>query len=604
MLLLTLACAPQPGPGSLSADAGFDLTGQPGTTFVFDGSDSRGEDLALRWQIALAPEGSGAALEHADSAWPVLVPDEPGLYELELWACDAWDRCDVDSTMAVVSEFHTISGGAPIADAGADVSGATVGASVSLDGSGTTDPEGDSLTYVWSFGSQPSASTLTKSDISGRFGTSPSFTPDVDGVYKLRLYVSDGSGSSQDSARVITSGNTGPTADAGEDSSGTTSTSFTVDSSGSSDPQGDDLYVKWAFSSLPASSGLANSSIGDRFATSTSYTPDVQGAYELKLVVDDYASNIDRDYVVQTAVNASNSSPSADAGADQTGTISDSYTLDASGSSDGDGDALAYRWVVITKPGSSSLSNATAFGSRFSSSTSFSPDVIGVYELKVKVNDGAVEVSDTVTVGVSVVGNSAPVADAGADMEAIVGDLVSLDGTGTADADADTLSYRWNFDSLPGASSLSTGDIDDRLTRTPDFTPDAAGTYTLKLAAEDYVSIDRDYVDVVVYTYNYGDDVQPIFDSKCTSCHSGSSPSSGMDLSDSSEIIDVASQDVPSMDRIEPGDKANSYLWHKIKGTHSSVGGAGATMPKGGGSLSSAQITLIGDWIDEGAPEL
>jgi hypothetical protein len=27
-------------------------------------------------------------------------------------------------------------------------------------------------------------------------------------------------------------------------------------------------------------------------------------------------------------------------------------------------------------------------------------------------------------------------------------------------------------------------------------------------------------------------------------------------------------------------------------------------MPRGGGSLTSAEISLIGDWIDEGAPDL
>jgi hypothetical protein len=609
VLLLMIACAPETAPtapelGPLAADAGFDLIGQPGTDFVFDGSDSRGPDLSFQWRLSLAPEDSRARLEHPDTAWPALLPDEPGLYELELEVCDAVGRCATDSAMAIVSEFQPTSGSAPVADAGSDVTGAAVGSGVSLDGSGTSDPEGDSLTYVWSFGSQPSSSTLTKSDISGRFGTSPSFTPDVEGVYKLRLYVTDGTGASQDSVRVITSGNTGPTADAGADSSGTTGTSFSLDASGSSDPQGDDLYIKWAFASMPATSGLANSDIGDRFASSTSFTPDVQGPFEVKLVIDDYGGNTDKDFVTQTAVNTGNSAPSADAGSDQTGTISDSYTLDASASSDTDGDPLSYRWVLVGAPGASGLTNKTAFGGRFSSSTSFSPDVVGVYEVKVKVNDGAEEVSDSLTVGVSVVGNSAPVADAGADLEAILGDLVSMDGTGTSDADGDSLTYRWNFDSVPGSSGLVTDDITDRLTRTPDFSPDVAGTYTLKLAVEDYVSIDRDYVDVVVYATNYDDDIQPIFDAECTSCHSGASPSANLDLSDSSEIIDVASDDVPSMDRVEPGDTSNSYLWHKIKGTHGSVGGAGSTMPRGGGSLTSAEISLIGDWIDEGAPDL
>ena len=604
MLLLVLACAHPQDSQPMSADAGFDLSGQPGSLFVFDGSETLGQDLDLHWSFSLRPEGSQAELFDADSLHPGFVPDEPGIYELELWACDPWGACSTDTAVAVVSEFGTISGAAPIADAGADISGVTVGNSVSLDGSGTSDPEGDALTYVWSFGSQPSGSGLSKSDISGRFTDSPSFTPDVEGVYKLRLYVSDGTGASQDSVRVFTSGNSGPTSDAGADTSGTTGTSFTLDGSGSSDPQGDALYTKWAFASKPASSALANSDIDDRFAQSTSFTPDAQGEFELKLVVDDYGGNTDKDWVVHTAVNSGNASPSADAGSDQTGEITASFNLDATGSSDPDGDDLNYRWTVVSKPGTSSVTNKTAFGSRYSSTTSFSPDVVGVYEIKVKVNDGAVEVSDTVIVGVSVVGNSAPVADAGTDDEAVLGDTVGLDGTGTSDADGDSLTYRWNFDSLPAGSGLGTSDISGRLTLSPSFTPDVAGTYTLKLAVEDYVSIDRDYVDITVYTYNYDDDIQPIWTAECTSgCHSGGSPSGGLSLTSSSTQINVASIDLPSMDQIEPGDKANSYIWHKINGTQASVGGAGLDMPKYS-SLSSAELTLIGDWIDEGAPDL
>jgi hypothetical protein len=39
--------------------------------------------------------------------------------------------------------------------------------------------------------------------------------------------------------------------------------------------------------------------------------------------------------------------------------------------------------------------------------------------------------------------NTPPVADAGADQTAAVGDLVVLDGTGSSDADADELVYIW-----------------------------------------------------------------------------------------------------------------------------------------------------------------
>ena len=51
---------------------------------------------------------------------------------------------------------------------------------------------------------------------------------------------------------------------------------------------------------------------------------------------------------------------------------------------------------------------------------------------------------------------------------------------------------------------------------------------------------------------------------------------------------------------ITPGDPANSYLLHKVSGTHFSVGGGGNVMPPGGG-FSSSDIADIEQWIIQGA---
>ena len=66
-------------------------------------------------------------------------------------------------------------------------------------------------------------------------------------------------------------------------------------------------------------------------------------------------------------------------------------------------------------------------------------------------------------------------------------------------------------------------------------------------------------------------------------------------------IVNVASSQQPSMDRIEPGDPDNSYLVNKIQGTQADVGGSGVRMPFGGGALSQSTIDLIREWVNEGA---
>jgi len=65
--------------------------------------------------------------------------------------------------------------------------------------------------------------------------------------------------------------------------------------------------------------------------------------------------------------------------------------------------------------------------------------------------------------------------------------------------------------------------------------------------------------------------------------------------------VNQASTELPSMDRIEPGDHLTSYLWHKINGTHLDVGGAGVRMPQFGPFLTQPEIDGIAGWIDAGA---
>jgi hypothetical protein len=68
-----------------------------------------------------------------------------------------------------------------------------------------------------------------------------------------------------------------------------------------------------------------------------------------------------------------------------------------------------------------------------------------------------------------------------------------------------------------------------------------------------------------------------------------------------SNTVNVASNELPSMDRIEPGQPDLSYLVQKIQGTQAGVGGSGGRMPLGGQSLTQSQIDLIRAWITGGA---
>ena len=112
--------------------------------------------------------------------------------------------------------------GIPIADAGDDLRLA-VGDTVTLDGTASTDPDGDPLTYVWKL-TVPSASTATLDDVTS---ATPGFIADVIGTYTAELTVGDGRFVSLPDTVIVTAmtelGTTSSTA-----TTGTTTTASTT----------------------------------------------------------------------------------------------------------------------------------------------------------------------------------------------------------------------------------------------------------------------------------------------------------------------------------------------------------------------------------------
>lgn len=120
-------------------------------------------------------------------------------------------------------------------------------------------------------------------------------------------------------------------------------------------------------------------------------------------------------------------------------------------------------------------------------------------------------------------------------------------------------------------------------------------------------SAGRSVTVVVVASATFAADVQNIFNASCAfanGCHAGPGPPQGQDLSPGNayaNIVNVASMELPSMLRINPGDPLTSYLVHKIRGTHLEVGGTGVRMPFGG-QLAPADIDIVRAWVQDSAP--
>jgi hypothetical protein len=98
--------------------------------------------------------------------------------------------------------------------------------------------------------------------------------------------------------------------------------------------------------------------------------------------------------------------------------------------------------------------------------------------------------------------------------------------------------------------------------------------------------------------------VQTLFNNRCASifCHGGGSGAGGLNLSADSafrNLVPVKSSEDPARFRVNPANKDASYLYQKVIDGGSILG---SRMPLSGGPLSAAEIQLIADWINAGAP--
>jgi hypothetical protein len=291
------------------ANAGPDRNVITGDHVTLNGSESydpEGALLSFLWAFLGVPSGSTVTdglLSDPKSSKPVFTPDVDGKYTLELTVNDGVhadsDTVDISSAKPNV---------APNADAGPDQNVLT-GTVVSLDGSDSNDPDNGPLpmNYLWSFDALPSGSTLIETDITGSDQDNASFTTDVDGTYSLRLSVSDGILSSDDTVQIKSaSSNVPPNANAGDDITITLGQTAVLDGSASNDPDNgpEALSYMWQFVSVPTKSHLANDDISGSDTVSPSFVPDVLGTYVLALAVSD-GPNFDFDNVAVTVVRSS-----------------------------------------------------------------------------------------------------------------------------------------------------------------------------------------------------------------------------------------------------------------------------------------------------------
>ena len=341
-------------------------------------------------------------------AW---TPIETATYTITVSSASVDCKCSNQAAASVKTITKRINT-PPVAEANGPYSG-NEGSSISFSSAGSNDPDGTIASYLWSFG-DGTTSTLAN----------PSHVYADDGMYNVKLTVTDNDGAKTNDTTTATIANVAPTANANGPYTGKEGSAVAFTGS-QTDPGTDTFTYLWNF--------------GDG-ATSTLQNPAHayadNGIYNITFTVTDDDGGVGS---ATTAATIANVAPTCDAGAAVNGNEGSSVSFSGTASDvPADVSSLTYSWAF--GDGSTGMGKTP--------SHTYADNGVYTATLTVHDKDGG-QCSDTTTATIT---NVAPTVDVTGPSQAKNNTEVTFTGTFTDPGVLDTFTCVWNFgdSGIPG----------------------------------------------------------------------------------------------------------------------------------------------------------
>ena len=473
-----------------------------GSTISLDasGSTTPNGTLSYSWTINKQPESSNAIIGNAQAAQTSFMPVVAGEYVLTLTVSNGSESATQQLVLTVTSDK-------PVAAVAESVINVPQGR-VQLDGRSSQPPTGGDvslLTYSWTLVGVPPGSNSTL-DATEATQAQPRFEVDVVGRYTLELRVSYDGKTSEPTTLVVNVAppNQLPTAEIikitsfDDNNPPVRGQPIILEARGTPGTGGGTLQYRWNVTKW----GDAPVTVeGDKTSRLT-ITPAGTAQFQVSLSVFDGiqrgSASSSTSFDVVNSTTAENTAPVAmfQAGwSDDTGEVEvatcENGSADSSarmrlytyGSYDADGDALTYKFTLVSEPEQgATITNFDTNDYRMY----FVPCKPGNYTVKVRATDPSGAYDEYTRSWTARTGaNRQPSAGAGiANGLSVVqtGGTVILSGESSSDPDSNELTYEWTLIDRPDDSTAT---LQDATTVRPSFLADKPGTYTAQLVVID-----------------------------------------------------------------------------------------------------------------------